>query len=207
MLFTNPNYLLFYCFFILIIRNVLIIISFLSNCMGIQKNFSNKTLTLGLIVLLIYVMSLTINNIFIINNTVQAQQQHIHHTQTSIPHNAKGHESHQVVNFQNSSDGIVYKGTVIFNSSKPVDIISYNELTGQQNANKTIKFWEIGDKKFITKTLLKNVTKGTVNFEGSGILAHSTKSNPYNVTFTINDISVNSTGGSITLGPLLKIFR
>ncbi len=176
--------------------------------MGTQGNFLNKTFAICLIVLLMYAMTLNISNILTINNKVQAQQQEqLHKTQTSIPHNAKGHESHQVVNFQNASEGVIYKGTVIFNSSKPVDIISYSEVTGQQNAKMPIKVWEIGDKKFIPKTLLKNVAKGTVNFEGSGILAHSTQSNLYNVTFTLNDISENRTGGSITLGPLLKIFR
>jgi hypothetical protein len=171
--------------------------------MGIQGNFLNKTFALCLIVLLVYTM--TLGNILTIDNKVQAQQQH--KTQTSVPHNAKGHESHQVVTFQNDSDGIIYKGSVIFNSSKLVDIISYNAVTGQQSAKTPLKFWEVGDKKFIPKTLLKNVTKGTVNFEASGILAHSAQSNPYNVTFTLDDTSENGTGGSITLGPLLKIFR
>jgi hypothetical protein len=174
--------------------------------MRTQENLSNNTFALCLIVLLIYAMTLNISNILVINNKVQAQQQ-LHKTQTSIPHNAKGHASHQVVNFQNFSDGVIYKGTVIFNSSKPVDIISYNEVTGQQNVKPPIKVWEVGDKKFIPKTLLKNVTRGTVNFDGSGILAHNTQSSPYDVTFTLNDASENSTGGSITLGPLLKIFR
>jgi hypothetical protein len=119
------------------------------------------------------------------NNQVQAQQQQ---TQMSVPHNAKGHESHQVVNLQNSSQGIVYKGTVTFNSSKPVDIIEYEDVTGQsqQNINSTVKVWEVDGKTYLPKTLLKNMTEGTVNFEGAGILTHSTSSEPYTVTFTIN---------------------
>ncbi len=169
-----------------------------------QKHISNKTLAYGLFIVLISGITLSINNTLTENNKIQAQQQQTH---SSIPHNAKGHEPHQIVNFQNSSDSKIYKGTVIFKSSKHVDIISYKEMTGQQNANTPIKIWEVGNKKFIPKTLLKNVTKGTVDFEGSGILAHSAQSNPYNVTFTINATSVNSTGGSISLSPLLKIFK
>lgn len=173
-----------------------------------QKNISNKTLAFGLFAVIITGITLNLGNTLTENNKVQAQQQQQQHqTQSSIPHNAKGHESHQIVNFQNSSDSKIYKGTVIFKSSKHVDIISYKEMTGQQNANTPIKIWEVGNKKFIPKTLLKNVTKGTVDFEGSGILAHSAQSNPYNVTFTINATSVNSTGGSISLSPLLKIFK
>ncbi|MDQ6723896.1 MAG: hypothetical protein M3Z01_06500 [Thermoproteota archaeon] len=173
-----------------------------------QKHISNKTLAYGLFVVLISGITLSIDNILTENNKIQAQQQQQQQQiRSSIPHNAKGHESHQIVNFQNSSDSKNYKGTVIFNSSKHVDIISYKEMTGQQNTNTTTKVWEVGNKKFIPKTLLKNVTKGTVDFEGSGILAHSAQSNPYNVTFTINATSVNSTGGSISLTPLLKIFK
>ena len=143
------------------------------------------------------------------NPYAHAQQSSSFQRQTlsSIPHNAKGHQSHQIVNFQNSTDDIIYKGTVVFNSTKPVDIISYTALKGEQNTNSTVKFWEVGDKKFIPKTLLRNATHGTVSFEGDGIIAHSTQSNPYRVTFVINASPVNNTQGTIVLGPLLKIFR
>ena len=43
-------------------------------------------------------------------------------------------------------------------------------------------------------TLLKNVTGGSVQFNGSGILAHSAQSNPYSVTFTLNATVVNGKG-------------
>ena len=124
----------------------------------------------------------------------QAQEQQQNQTQASITHNAKGHESHQIVNFQNSSDGVTYAGTVTFNSSKPVDVISFEDITGKQNANTTVKIWESGDKKLLPNTLLKNATEGSVQFNGSGILAHSAQSNPYNVTFTLNATATNSIG-------------
>jgi hypothetical protein len=174
-----------------------------------QQKTLNKILVFGIFAILVLGITITVGNILVGNNKIQAQKQpqQIEKTQTSIPHNAKGHESHQIVNFQNSSDGITYKGIVLFNSSKPIDIISYTEMTGQQNTNATVKIWEVGDKKFIPKTLLKNATKGTVDFMGSGVLAHSTQSNPYSVTFTINATSLNNAGGSISLSPLLKIFK
>jgi hypothetical protein len=128
------------------------------------------------------------------NNKAQAQTQQQNQTHASIPHNAKGHESHQIVNFQNSSDGVTYTGTVTFNSSKPVDVISFEDVTGKQNANTTIKLWESGDKKLLPTTLLKNVTEGSVQFNGSGILAHSAQSSPYGVTFTLNATAVNAKG-------------
>jgi hypothetical protein len=89
---------------------------------------------------------------------------------------------------QNASQGVVYNGTATFNSSKPVDIIAIEDLTGQQqqNVSVTANVWDVNGNKYAPKTLMKNVTEGTVNFEGAGILTHSTSSQPYTVTFTIN---------------------
>ena len=62
---------------------------------------------------------------------------------------------------------------VTFNLSKPADVISFEEITdGQQPENTTKKIWEVGDKKFVPTTLLKNVIEGSVSFNGSGILAY-----------------------------------
>ena len=110
--------------------------------------------------------------------------------QTSIPHNTKGHESHQVIVFQNSGDGLKYTGTVTFSLSKPVDVISFEEITDGQPANATKKIWEVGDKKFVPSTLLKNVTEGSIGFNGSGILAHSTSGDKYTGSFTLNDTAI-----------------
>ncbi len=98
-------------------------------------------------------------------NKVLAQQEQ--NNQTSIPHNAKGHESNQVIIFQNSSDGLKYTGMFTFNLSKPADVISFEEITDGQPANATKKIWEVGVKKFVPSTLLKNVTEGSISFNGS----------------------------------------
>lgn len=114
---------------------------------------------------------------------IQAQQEE--QTQTSVPHTAKGHESHQVVNLQNPTEGITYMGNVIFNSSKPVDMIAYEDITGQ-TFNGTGTLWDVDGKQYVAKTLMKNATEGTVNFQGVGILTHAASSDPYQVTFSIN---------------------
>ena len=175
----------------------------------IQKNIiCNRNLLFASSILLTITIIFTMGNLLLENKIIaQQQQQQKQQTLSSIPHNAKGHESHQIVNFIDLNDSVIYKGTVAFNSSKPVDIISYKESNGNQTTNSTIKFWEIGNKKFIPKTLLKNSTNGNVSFEGNGIIAHSTQSNPYKVTFTTNSNSTKNMEGTIVLGPLLKIFR
>lgn len=150
-----------------------------------NKNLSEKSLSLGLLIVAIVGIAFATSTSILNNNQLEAQQQQ---TQTSMPHNAKGHESHQAVYMQNASQGVVYNGTATFNSSKAVDIIAIEDVTGQQqqNVSATANVWDVSGIKYAPKTLMKNVTEGTVNFQGAGILMHSTSSQPYNGTFTIN---------------------
>lgn len=157
-----------------------------------DKNLPEQSLSLGLLLVAIVGIAFATSTSILNNNQLEAQQQQ---TQTSMPHNAKGHESHQAVQLQNASQGVVYNGTVTFNSSKPIDIIAYDDVTGQQqqqqNTSATIaNVWDVNGNKYAPKTLMKNVTEGTVNFEGAGILTHSTLSQPYTVTFTINAVPI-----------------
>lgn len=162
--------------------------------MKTQKNFAKKAMVYGLIIAVVAGTAFALGTALMENNNALAQQQQ-QQNQTSIPHNAKGHQSHQVIIFQNASDGVRYTGTVTFNLSKPADVISFDDITGKQPTTNTTKTWEVGNKIFATKTLAKNVTQGSVNFNGSGVIAHSTQSDLYNGTFTLNDtaISNNST--------------
>jgi hypothetical protein len=150
-----------------------------------DRNLSEESLSLGLLLVAIVGIAFATSISILNNNQLEAQQQQ---TQTSMPHNARGHESHQAVYMQNASQGVVYNGTVTFNSSKPVDIIAYEDVTGQQqqNTSASANIWDVNGNKYAPKTLMKNVTEGTLNFNGSGILTHSTSSQPYNATFTIN---------------------
>jgi hypothetical protein len=130
----------------------------------------------------------SVNTDIVLGKQVHAQQQQ-QMTQASIPHNAKGHESHQVVNLQNATEGSVYTGNVTFNSSKPVDIMVYEDVTGK-NTNSTVKIWEVDAKKFATKTLAKNATQGTLDFQGAGLVTHSASSEPYTVTYKISSTPI-----------------
>ena len=143
---------------------------------------------------LFYVVGENSNNVL-----AQVGEQQQQNNQTSIAHNAKGHESHQVIIFQNSSEGLIYTGMVTFDLSKPADVISFEEITEvqQQPVNATKKIWEVGDKKFVPSTLLKNVTEGSISFNGSGILAHSTSGDKYTGSFTLNDTAINNNNSGI----------
>ena len=159
-----------------------------------QPNFERKILVYGLFIATLAGLTFAINQILVENNDIAFAQ--IQQNQTSIPHNAKGHESHQVIIFQNPNDNIIYSGVVTFNLSKPADVIAFDDITGKETTNATKKIWEVGDKKFVSNTLLKNVTEGSVSFNGSGILAHSTLSNVYTGVYNLNETATNNTGSN-----------
>jgi hypothetical protein len=153
--------------------------------------FSENSMTVATAIVIVTVTGVTLgsaNTDIFLGNQVHAQQQQ-QMTAASIPHNAKGHESHEVVNLQNATEGSVYTGTVTFNSSKPVDIMVYEDVTGK-NTNSTVKIWEIDAKKFATKTLAKNATQGTLDFQGAGLVTHSASSEPYTVTYKISSTPI-----------------
>lgn len=158
--------------------------------MNTRINGVKKVISYSLFIAVLTGLSFGINQTGFVDNgnVVSAQQEEKIQqvNQTSVAHNAIGHESHQVIIFQNSSDGVTYSGTVTFNLSKPADVISFEEVT-EDRTNATKKIWEVGDKKFVPNTLLKNVTNGSVTFNGSGILAHSTLSDTYTGSFIVND--------------------
>jgi hypothetical protein len=159
-----------------------------------QLNFERKILVCGLFIATLAGSTIAINQILLENgDSAWAQTRE---NQTSIPHDAKGHETHQVIVFQNPSDSITYTGVVTFNLSKPADVIAFEDITGKDTTNATKKIWEVGVKKFVPNTLLKNVTEGSVSFNGSGILAHSTLSNVYTGSYTLNETASNNTSSN-----------
>ncbi len=158
-----------------------------------QPNFEKNILIYGLFITILASLTFALFPIVGENGNKVLAQDGEQNNKTSIAHNAKGHESHQVIIFQNSSDGLKYTGMVTFNLSKPADVISFEEVTNEeQPANATKKIWEVGDKKFVPSTLLKNATTGSLNFNGSGILAHSTFSDVYTGAFTLNDTTTSN---------------
>jgi hypothetical protein len=104
--------------------------------------------------------------------------------QASSPHNAEGHSAHQIVNLFSPEDGLVYNGKVTFTSTKGVDIIAYHDVTDQSTNTTGLAIWNVAGKSYATTSLMRNVTSGTVEFVGSGLLAHSASSDPYTAAFS-----------------------
>jgi hypothetical protein len=162
-----------------------------------QSTFEKKALIYGISIAILAGLTFAMGQILVENGNHVLGLSEQQKNQTSIPHNAKGHESHQVIIFQNPSDGLKYTGMITFSLSKPADVILFEEITDGQPANATKKIWEVGDKKFVPSTLLKNVTDGSVIFNGSGILAHSTSGDKYAGSFTLNDTAISNNNSGI----------
>ena len=113
--------------------------------------------------------------------------------QASSSHNAEGHSANQVVNFFNPEEGLVYNGKVTFTSTKGIDVIAYHDIS-EQSANTTgLAVWKVVGKTYATTPLMKNVTSGTVEFIGSGLMAHSPSSDPYTVVFSADGYARRAT--------------
>jgi hypothetical protein len=149
---------------------------------SISKLVIASLLVLSLLIIVLSISNLPIQ-IFGQNDTINNDNQVKH----SIPHNAVGHESHQVVQFVEPKDNTIFDGSITFKSSIPVDIIVYNDtsIVADNTNNTNIKPWKIDEKTFIPTTITKNATSGTIDFRGSGITSHIPYNQTYDVTYTI----------------------
>ena len=101
-------------------------------------------------------------------------------------HNAEGHSAHQALYLVYPIEGKIYDGRVTFTSTSGVDILVYHDVTGANATGLTVH--KVDGRSYAVTALVKNVTSGTVDFVGAGILAHTATSNPYTVVATVNAI-------------------
>ena len=157
-----------------------------------RKVSMSKSLLIPLLVLSALIMG-SLLSYSIISISAQQDTTTISKIKKSVPHNAVGHESHQVVQFVEPLNNTLYKGIVTFTSSIPIDIIAYHDISNiADKLNKTvIKPWTANGKTFVPTTIMKNATSGTVDFIGSGITTHIPYNQTYDVAYSIHAIPFN----------------
>lgn len=119
--------------------------------------------------------------------------------ETSMSHDAEGHSSHQVVYMFSPQTDAVYNGMVTFSSSKGVDIIAMHDITDQSTNMTGLKTWKVDGRTYAITTLMTNATSGTVQFVGSGLLAHSAASDTYTVAFSADGLAKKVTSSSMMM--------
>ena len=77
-----------------------------------QPTFEKKVIAYCLSIAILAGLTFVIGQILVENGNNVLGLSERQNNQTSTPHNAKGHDSHQVIIFQNSSDGLKYTGMV-----------------------------------------------------------------------------------------------
>jgi hypothetical protein len=163
-----------------------------------MKEINRKILMSKLVISLILISSVFTSVLLILDSPIPilAQSDAIiqnNLSKNSIPHNAEGHESHQVVQFIQPKHNTLYQGVVTFKSSIPIDVIVYNDTSNiaENTINLGVKTWKIGEKTFVPTTIMKNATSGTIDFRGSGITAHIPYNQSYNVEYSLQATSSN----------------
>jgi hypothetical protein len=192
----------------------------INNFLKRKSKVSTPIIVLSVIFSLTVLLTFGIGNNPYLNPNIAAGQisenmEIINNNISSVPHDVKGHEGHQVVKFL--GDGLEannHVGVVSFNSSKPVDIIAYSEIannnstttannnstttannnsttTANNNSTTTAstpkKIWYTETNHFEPETLLKNVSNGSVDFDSNGILAHRPSNDTFFVNFTLSN--------------------
>ncbi len=150
---------------------------------------TSKLVTVSLLVVSLFIIVSSLLSILPIPIFGQSDEINNNNNQVkhSVPHNAVGHESHQVVQFVEPKDNILYNGSITFKSSIPVDIIVYNDtsIVADNTNNANVKTWKVDGKTFVPTTIMKNTTSGTIEFKGSGITTHIPNNQPYDVEYSI----------------------
>lgn len=112
----------------------------------------------------------------------------------STPHDAQGHSSHQATYLLLANRGYLYTGTVTFTSDRPVDVLVYHDVTGKTETNLNgIGIHLVGGRSYAVTSLMKNVTSGSFTFVGSGVLMHTSGSDPFAVVATMDVLRKVST--------------
>ena len=104
----------------------------------------------------------------------------------SAAHNAEGHSAHQALYLVYPLEGKIYNGRATFTSTSGVDILAYHDVTGANTTGLTIH--KVDGRSYAVTTLLRNVTSGTVDYVGAGLLAHTAASNQYTVVASVQAI-------------------
>jgi plastocyanin len=102
-------------------------------------------------------------------------------TLDSKPHRATGHESHQAIEVLSPMDNVLYKGTLSYTASKPVDVFVYHKLTGE-GTGQTVH--EMGGVKYAVEKAATGSSNNT-RFTGDAVLFHTSTSDPYTVTVSV----------------------
>ncbi len=111
----------------------------------------------------------------------------IHFTQTlsSSQDPGKGHENHQLAIILSPNEGTLYDGSLTYAASEPVQVAILHEILNQQAKGQPT--WTVDGKTTYGFSLIEpEQTSGTIEFTGGALALHSTKSNQFTATVSVD---------------------
>ena len=111
----------------------------------------------------------------------------IHFTQTisSSQDPGKGHESHQIAIILSPNEGTLYDGSLTYTASEPVQVVVLHEILNEQAKGQPT--WTVDGKTTYGLSLIEPETNsGTLEFTGAALALHSSKSNQFTVTVSVD---------------------
>lgn len=111
----------------------------------------------------------------------------IHFTQTisSSQDPGKGHENHQLAIILSPNEGTLYDGSLTYTSSEPVQVTILHEILNEQAKGQPT--WTVDGKTMYGLSLIEpELNSGTIEFTGAALALHSTKSNQFTATVSVD---------------------
>ena len=111
----------------------------------------------------------------------------IHFTQTisSSQDPGQGHESHQIAIILSPNEGTLYDGSLTYTSSEPVEVVILHEILNEHVKGQPS--WTVDGKTTYGLSLIEpEKTSGTIEFTGAALALHSTKSNQFTATVSVD---------------------
>ncbi len=111
----------------------------------------------------------------------------IHFTQTisSSQDPGKGHESHQIAIILSPNEGTLYDGSLTYTASEPVKVAILHEILTEQAKGQPT--WTVDGKTMYGLSVIEpELNSGTLEFTGAALALHSTKSNEFTVTVSVD---------------------
>ena len=111
----------------------------------------------------------------------------VHFTQTisSSQDPGKGHENHQLAIILSPNEGTLYDGSLTYTSSEPVQVAILHEVLNEQVKGQPT--WTVDGKTMYGLSLIEpELNSGTIEFTGAALALHSTKSNQFTATVSVD---------------------
>ena len=143
--------------------------------------------SIGIVIIIIFAASI-ISISSISDQFVDAgSRKKIHFTQTitSSQDPGQGHQNHQLALILSPNEGTLYDGSMTFTSSEPVQIVVLHEINSQDAKGQPT--WTVDGNTFYGLSLIDLKEKsGSFEFTGSALALHSTNSEKFTSTVSVD---------------------